>query len=205
MNKDALLEATAVMVKQELKGRASWQDWWHTLRVWKISAAIGQHEDCDLFLVQMAALLHDLSDWRIEKNPMQKPSSWLAKQQLNEADSGHILTIIKDMSYKGGREQMPTIEGRVVQDAHLLDELGAIGIARLFAFGQNEGLELHNPHPSNFQTPNSKPTALHILQGRLLTLRERMNTSYGKKLAQGRQDYMKRYLKRFLKEWNSLA
>jgi uncharacterized protein len=134
---------------------------------------------------------------------------WLEQHEVPEVMISHICDIIKHLSYKGAGTSsfMKTIEGRIVQDADRLDAIGAIGIARAFAYGGHKNRELHNPsikpelHNSFEQyKASSAPTINHFYE-KLLLLKNRMHTDTARKLAEERHRYMERFLEQFYQEW----
>jgi uncharacterized protein len=135
----------------KLENEASGHDWWHVYRVWKNAIQIGRSEKVDLFVVQLAALLHDIADWKFHAGDMSLGSKlarkWLEKLEVKGSIITHVCKIIQDMSFKGAgiKSQMKTKEGRVVQDADRLDAIGAIRIARTFAYGGFKGRKIYDP------------------------------------------------------------
>lgn len=98
MDKDAIVEKTAEYVKGRLEDDVSGHDWWHAWRVWKLSERIGEREGADLFVVQLSALLHDISDWKIsgdEESGMREAAEWLESVQVDEATLSHVSRIIR--------------------------------------------------------------------------------------------------------------
>jgi uncharacterized protein len=123
----------------------------------------------------------------------------------------HVCRIIEEVTFKGAATQVgppSTLESMVVQDADRLDAIGAIGIARAFAYGGYKGRALHDPitppqtHSSFDAYKSSKSTTINHFYEKLLLLRERMNTQTAKRIAEGRHAYMEEYLQRFFREWN---
>ena len=115
-----------------------------------------------------------------------------------------------DLSFKGADVKTPmrTIEGKVVQDADRLDAIGAIGIARAFAYGGHKSRELYNPEVqptmhSNFEDykKDTGHTINHFYE-KLFLLKDRMNTYPAKKIAEERHKFMELYVSRFLEEWD---
>lgn len=151
MDKKQIINQTADYIKAKLAGESSGHDWWHVYRVWRSALHIGKHEKVDLFVVELAALLHDISDWKFnEGNDDVGPKlakEWLEKLSVDEDVISHVCQIIKDVSFKGAgvKTKMKTVEGMVVQDADRLDAIGAIGIGRAFAYGGAKGREMYNP------------------------------------------------------------
>lgn len=213
MNEEAILKQTEEHIKNKLSGEGSGHDWWHVYRVWKNAIHIGKHENVDLFVVQLAALLHDISDWKFNEGDddvgPKLAREWLQKLQVEERVISHICKIIKEMSFKGAgvKTRMFTKEGMVVQDADRLDAIGAIGIARTFAYGGYKGREIYNPNikpelHDSFEKYKSGtgPTINHFYE-KLLLLKDLMNTKTAKKIAEERHKFMEHFLDRFYNEW----
>jgi len=145
MDKESVIRKTEEYIKDKLGGESSGHDWWHVYRVWKMAIHICKEEKVDLFVVQLASLLHDISDWKFNSGDEDIGSKlvreWLEKMQVDEETIFYVCNIIKDMSFKGAdaKSQMKTKEGMIVQDADRLDAIGAIGIARTFAYGDIMG------------------------------------------------------------------
>jgi uncharacterized protein len=192
-------------------------DWFHTERVRRTALAIGREERADLFIVELAALLHDVADWKFtggdhEAGP-HAARRWLESIDMESGVIDHVADIIAGLSFKGAgvATPMPTLEGQCVQDADRLDALGAIGIARAFAYGGHKGSALydpaipHQPHDSfEDYKKGSGPTINHFYE-KLLLLKDRMNTKTGKRLAADRHRFMEQYLEQFFAEWEGRA
>ena len=209
-----LIEHTADYVKTALAGEGSGHDWWHTYRVWKTARRIGRSERADLLIVELAALLHDIADWKGHGGDStvgpEAARSWLASLDVDGSVVEHVCRIIGDMSFKGAGVEQPvlSLEGQVVQDADRLDAIGAIGIARAFAYGGAKGRLLHDPDakPQRHQTAeaylSSGGTTINHFHEKLLLLQGRMNTAAGRTLAEKRHQFMEEYLRRFFEEWD---
>lgn len=206
-----IIASTADHVKALMSGEGTGHDWWHVSRVWKTATRIGTEEQADMLIVELAALLHDIADWKFhgESAAPAKAREWLLPFGLPEATVDHICDIIDTMSFKGAGvpASMKTLEGRIVQDADRLDALGAIGIARAFAYGGYKGQELHNPTispatHSSFEAykQHRGPTVNHFYE-KLLLLKDRMNTRTGKSIAEHRHSTMVSFLDTFFREW----
>ncbi|PRY12043.1 uncharacterized protein CLV24_109168 [Pontibacter ummariensis] len=212
-NQKEIIAETADYVKELLSGEGSGHDWWHIYRVWKNAKAIAAQEKADLFIVELAALLHDIGDHKFhdgdETVGPRMARAWLGKHQVPEEVINHTCTIIKDLSYKGAgtSSAMASIEGQIVQDADRLDAIGAIGIARTFAYGGHKNRELYNPNiqpvlHDSFETykASTAPTINHFYE-KLLLLKDRMHTTTAKAMAQDRHQYMENFLQQFYAEW----
>ena len=217
MDKQKILDATRDYIKEELSGDGTGHDWWHIHRVTKTAMQIGVKEGADLFIVELGAMLHDLGDFKFHDGDdtvgPKMVTEWLNSLNASEEVVNKVVTIVKEISYKGAKVDTPmsTLEGRVVQDADRLDAVGAIGVARTFAYGGSKGREIHNPDVipqkhSNFESykNSTAPTINHFYE-KLLLLKDRMNTSTAKKMAKQRHEFMLEYLDRFYKEWEGEA
>ena len=216
MEKKLIVDQTAEFIKSELAGEGSGHDWWHVYRVWKNALHIAGNEEVDMFVVELAALLHDIADWKFhdgnEEIGPQVARDWLESLSVSEEIVSHVCQIIKDISFKGAGvvTAMKTTEGMVVQDADRLDALGAIGIARTFAYGGSKNREMYNPeinpemHASFEQYKNSEGTSINHFYEKLLLLKELMNTATAKQIAEKRHAVMEDYLDQFYREWEGI-
>jgi uncharacterized protein len=169
-------------------------------------------EGGDLFIVEMAALLHDMEDWKLTDSETKKgiTKEWLSAQELTTETIERILQVIAEVSFKGAGVTTPcsSLESMVVQDADRLDAIGAIGIARAFAYGGSKGRPLYLPeqeavqHQSFESYKKSKSSTLHHFYEKLLHLKNRMNTATAIKLAEKRHQYMLDFADQFKKDWN---
>jgi uncharacterized protein len=210
-----ILQHAADYVRATLAGDSSGHDWWHIERVRQNALRLAREEQADLFVVELAALLHDIADWKFHGGDdtagPRTARIWLEQNNVDQQTSEHVCEIISTLSFKGAgvSTEMRTIEGRCVQDGDRLDAIGAIGIARAFAFGGHFGRALYDPdvppelHQS-FAAYKSKggPTINHFYE-KLLLLKDRMQTDTGRRLAQERHQFMEEYLIQFFSEWNA--
>ena len=213
MSSSAIIEHTADHVRAALSGDGTGHDWWHVYRVWKMARRIGQSENADLLVVELAALLHDIADWKAHGGDStigpKMAMAWLKSLDLDSNTVEHVCQIIAGISFKGARVEQPTLslEGRVVQDADRLDAIGAIGIARAFAYGGSKGRVIYDPtcQPTVHRTAdsylNNNGTTINHFYEKLLLLKDRMNTPAGKAIAERRHQFMEDYLRRFYEEW----
>ena len=213
MNKKQVIENTKKFVMKEMKGEGSGHDWWHVYRVWKNAIHIGRKEKADMFVVELGALLHDIADFKFHNGDdtvgARVSREWLKKQKVVEETIKHICDIVSGVSFKGAKvkSKINTKEGMVVQDADRLDALGAMGIARTFAYGGSKGREIYNPeikavqHKTFKAYKNANSTSINHFYEKLLLLKDLMNTKTGKRMAGERHQFLKQYLGRFLKEW----
>jgi uncharacterized protein len=212
MEREAIIRKTADYVRGRLEDDASGHDWWHAWRVWNLAKRIGAEEGADLFVVEMAALLHDIADWKFSGDAESGPKEareWMESLDMHKDDIEHVCQIIERVSFKGAGVYggLPTIEGKVVQDADRLDAIGAIGIGRAFAFGGHKKRLMHVPgiEPKMHQTfeeyKNAEGTTLNHFHEKLFLLKDRMNTETGKKMAERRHAFMDDFVDRFMAEW----
>ena len=216
MNKQEIIANTEIFVKNTLKNAEGGHDWFHILRVWKNSKLIAKNELVDEFIVELGALLHDIADSKFhdgdESIGPKVAREFLETQQVNEAVIIHVEQIISNISYKGGNfiQNFTSPELDVIQDADRLDAIGAVGIARCFNYGGFKNRSLYNPdiQPNLNMTKeeykkSETPTINHFYE-KLLLLKDKMNTTSGKKIAEERHQYMETFLQQFYNEWNGL-
>lgn len=201
-------------VKMTLEHEGSGHDWWHSYRVWRLAQRIAKAEKgADGFTIELAALLHDIADWKDhggdESVGPKTAREILSKESVPSETIDHVANIIGTMSFKGAGvvSRMQTIEGRIVQDADRLDAIGAIGIARTFAYGGNKGKLIYDPNhpPVKHGTKESylknNTTSINHFYEKLLLLKGFLNTKTAKKMAIHRHRYMQEFLKEFYAEW----
>jgi len=208
-----VLARTEAHVRREMSGEGTGHDWWHVHRVRRTALRLGREEGADAYVVELAALLHDVADHKFhggdETAGPRAARDWLQPLGVDAATIAHVASIIAHLSFKGAGVSTPmeTPEGRVVQDADRLDALGAVGVARAFAYGGSRGRPLHDPavapeEHASFAAykAGTGPTINHFHE-KLLLLRERMNTASARRIARGRHRFMERFLARFHAEW----
>ena len=212
-----IVAETANMVRSRMANDATGHDWWHVERVRRTALYIAQREGGNAVICELAALLHDLGDWKFQAGDEtagpRMSREWLESLAVPAPIIDHVCTIIEGISFKGAgvSTDMPTLEGQCVQDADRLDAIGAVGIARAFAFGGAFGRAMYDPEipPQlhvDFDAYKSKsgPTLNHFYE-KLLLLKDRMQTATGRALACERHAFMERYLQQFQREWNGPA
>ncbi|GEM84109.1 HD domain-containing protein [Meiothermus hypogaeus] len=200
------IEALAARVK-ELSVAEGSHDWWHIWRVWRLAELIARAEGADVYMVTLAALCHDLEDWKYPHETTIRPL--LGELGVEKTITEQVLEICQRISFKGVgvADGMPSLEGRVVQDADRLDAIGAIGIARCFAYGGSRGRPLYDPrevpvlHKSFSEYQNSNPSSLSHFYEKLLWLKDRLHTPTARKLATERHRYTLEFVERFRAEW----
>lgn len=216
MNNQEIIDKTIQFVKETLAFAEGGHDWFHIERVYKNTLLIAKNEDVDLFVVQLAALLHDIADAKFydgdETIGPKKARVFLESLSVKETVITHIENIINHISYKNSLDNtvkaFTSNELKVVQDADRLDAIGAIGIARAFNYGGFKNRSMHNPEiPPNLNQDketykkSAAPTINHFYE-KLLLLKDQMNTKTGQQIAAERHLFMEKYLKQFYSEWD---
>lgn len=214
MNED-LLKKTMIYIKERFKNDFSGHDYYHSIRVYKLADYICRKENADLETVQLSALLHDVDDYKLfEKGAggFSNAEAFLKDNKVPTEKINAICNIISSVSFKGTDTKVPeSIEGKIVQDADRLDAIGAIGIARAFAYGGSRNRVMHDPSEKPRENMNfeeystSKGTSINHFYEKLLKLKDLMNTETAKKIAAHRHKYMEDFLSEFFREWDGLA
>lgn len=211
-----IVEDTKEFVKHKLSCDSTGHDWWHAVRVYRAAKFIAKEEKADIFIVELSSLLHDIADWKFTDGNLDKgpdiARNFLSGKGVSPESLNKITSIIRDISFRGNNADKPelNLEGMVVQDADRLDALGAIGIARTFAYGGYRGNKIHDPEikPRNHDTfeeyRNSRGTTVNHFYEKLLLLKDMMNTETGRILAEKRHKYMEMFLEEFYSEWNAV-
>lgn len=215
-NDTALIEKIVSDVAAFLKDESSGHDWEHIRRVWTNAKKIGAEEGADMLRVELAALLHDVDDWKVTGVRPGESDLVNARGFLNRAGAQarlieDVCRIINAIDYRGSvtRTKARTTEDKVVHDADKLDAIGAIGIARCFAFGGKAGRPIFLPEiPPCPEVDEKRYADIHRRENtgvnhffdKLLRLKDRMHTSTGAALAQERHETMVRFLRMFFRE-----
>lgn len=213
MSNPTLIHYTINFVRQQLEGAEGGHDWFHIQRVYNNALNIAEREDCDLLVVQLGALLHDVADSKFHNGDEtvgpRVAREFLEIHGVSEEIIAHVIAIIENISFKGGNfeKKFSSIELDVVQDADRLDAIGAIGIARAFNYGGFKNRPMYDPSvaPQVGMTKDqykasTAPTINHFYE-KLLLLKDRMNTATGRKMAEARHKYMEGFLAQFYAEW----
>jgi len=213
LKEQQIVDQTRNFVEKQLVDAEGGHDWWHIYRVWKTAVRIGKEEKADLFVINLAALLHDIADAKFhngnEEIGPQRATEFLTSLSVNAMTVEHITQIIRYVSFKNRHEQPPFVskELQIIQDADRLDAIGAIGVARAFNYGGFKGRSLYDPSiPPNPEQSKAEykatqaPTINHFYE-KLLLLKDMMNTPTGKRMAEERHRFMESFLQQFYGEW----
>jgi uncharacterized protein len=210
----SIIDKTILFVKAKLELAEGGHDWFHIERVYKNALLIAQEEACDLTVVKLGALLHDIADSKFhdgdETIGPKTARLFLEAEKVDEATIVHVVNIIENISFKGGNfeKKFSSKELEIVQDADRLDAIGAIGIARCFNYGGFKNRVLYNPAippklgMSKEEYKNSDSPTLNHFYEKLLLLKDKMNTPTGKKIAEARHLFMENFLSQFYAEWD---
>lgn len=186
---EKLIEEAKVYIQEIFKNNSDGHDANHSLRVYKNALQIAkEYPECNMMTVALSSLLHDVDDHKLfaTKDNM-NARQFLKNHNIDNDDIEFICQIINGVSFSKNKERQPqTIEGKIVQDADRIDAIGAVGIARTFAYGGKAGRTLE----SSLQHFNDK----------LLLLKDKMNTQEAKRISESRHLYMEEFLSEFQKE-----
>lgn len=214
MDKKNILEITENYIKTNFNQESTGHDWWHIKRVYDLSLRINEIEEKDEFVVGMIALLHDVFDEKFSDGNVKKNLEKLMKElniydSIEKRDFENIIYSVENLGFKGGFNNVEiSDEGKIVQDADRIDAIGAIGIARCFAYNGKKGNIIYDPDvgiveiKNQEEYRNKKRHAVNHFYEKLLKIKDTINTETGKTIAINRTEYMKKFLDEFYKEWN---
>jgi len=214
MKNTEIINKTVEFVKTELWNNDSAHDWWHIFRVWNLVKTIWKKENCDMFVVELWAILHDIADHKFygwdENIWPKKAREILSSLEVSNEKIEHVENIIKNISYSSNldkKRKFNSKELEIIQDADMLDWIGAIWVARTFVYGWNKWREMYNPdiEPKLNMTKDEYrkdtwPTINHFYE-KLLLLKDKMNTEIWKEIAIERHKFMEKFLEEFMWEW----
>jgi uncharacterized protein len=207
-----LVQKTEIMVRSIFSQLEGSHDWYHIVRVRNLAMLLSETEGGNTFIIEMASLLHDLEDrkLRVYNSTVPDSRSWLQELGVDPAVLDKILQVIEEVSYRGAGVETPcsSAESMIVQDADRLDAIGAIGIARAFAYGGSKNRPLFVPgdepvlHSSEEDYLKHSGSTIQHFYEKLLLLKDRLNTGTARKLAEDRHHFMLGFLSQFHNEWN---
>ena len=211
---EQLVQNATKFIKEIFQNDFSGHDFFHSMRVYRTAMKIAEAEHADMQVVALAALLHDVDDRKLSPMTAEKKENaarFMRSQNVPESEIRQVCQIIDEVSFKGTDSVRPsTPEGKCVQDADRLDALGAIGIARTFAYGGSHNRAIYDPElpprmaMNQAQYYSSKSTSLNHFYEKLFLLEGMMNTETGKAIARKRTQYMQQFVDEFLHEWDGL-
>lgn len=211
-----IIKQTYIYIRNLFLHEASGHDWWHIYRTLELARRIGKIERANMFIVEMAVLLHDLGDYKLERDykdrQREKVEIWLKRMRVLNSDQEKILNIVENISFNKNikSRRKLSLEGKVAQDADRLDAMGAIGIARTFVYTGAKGKPMYNPHlkikfyksTKDYQQRHS--TGIQHFYEKLLLLKDCINTRTAMKMAVCRHKFIEQYLKEFFMEWKGI-
>lgn len=208
-----IISITEEFVKKQLDNDTTGHDWHHIDRVRKMALFLWKHENQNYSrVVELAALLHDIGDEKLnvsKESGEKKLLQFLEILLIEDEEKKQILSIISSIGFKGGNGIVPeTLEAKVVQDADRLDAIGAIGIARTFAYGGHKGSPIYNPdieireEMTEKEYRNGNSSSINHFYEKLLKLKDGLHTESAKRIAEDRHQIMVKYLDEFFIEWN---
>jgi uncharacterized protein len=213
-----LVSRVSASVRRRMEGDGTGHDWWHVWRVWKSAERLARSErKADPVIVSLWALLHDVGDWKFhggdEEAAPREAAKFLRQARAERDVVERVEQVCREISFKGaGVADRPTsLEARIVQDADRLDAIGAIGVARAFAYGGAKGRLLYEPgvkpvlHGSFAAYKKSRSHTINHFHEKLLLLQKRLHTKAALRLARDRHAFLVTYLKRFHAEWDGKA
>ena len=211
---DNVIKNAVDYVKRVFENDFSGHDYFHTLRVYKTATRLAESEGANVHVAQLGALLHDVDD--VKLSPQTHPNkdnarAFLVQNGVSSEDIERIVSIIDQVSFKGTDSVKPTsLEGECVQDADRLDAIGAIGIARAFAYGGNHNRVMYDPEEkpklnlSGEEYRTHVSTTINHFYEKLFTLKGLLNTSSAKEIADHRENYMRAFIDEFMDEWDGI-
>lgn len=194
---------------------ATGHDWYHIDRVRKNALYLQSQEGGDKLVIELAALLHDISDYKFNGGDERLGGEISYEAVINSGGATELAksvkTIVNSVSYKGAnvKDTSSSLEAKIVQDADRLDALGAIGIARTFAYGGKAGNPIYDPeihvqlHDTFEAYKTAKSTTINHFYEKLLLLVDKVHTDTAKQIAADRTEYMNQFLSCFYREWNN--
>lgn len=207
------INAVEAFARSKMSADTSGHDFDHAIRVRNVAEVLAQYEGpCEKDVVICAALLHDVPDKKLCDNiekAIEECKNILKESGATSEQIEHIMDIINKLSFKGAKvlTEMPTIEGKIVQDADRLDAIGYIGVARCFTYSGHVKRPMWTPgekiclHESEEAYRNTQSSALAHFDEKLLLLKDMMQTNSGRKAAESRHKKLEEFKKNFIDEW----
>lgn len=212
---EKIIAAAVEFVRERFAHDSSGHDWHHIERVRQMAIRLAAEEGADLYVTELAALMHDVDDWKLAPGASESDSdktpetrAFLTSLAVPQPVIDQVCEIITRLSFKGAGVATPmhSLEGQCVQDADRLDAIGAIGVARAFAYGGAKG----RPMIDDMITPemhgsfeaykkNKGPTVNHFYE-KLLLLKDRINTQSAQRIANERHEFMQLFLQQLSAE-----
>lgn len=212
-----ITEKIAEEIKNLFEGAEGGHDWWHTRCVRNLAKHIAEKEGADIFVTELAALLHDISDFKFNGGNEYAggiaAEELLRKYDIPDDVINKVVYIVNNISFKGAgeKDELETLEAKCVQDADRLDAIGARGIGRTFSYGGFSGAPMYDPeikprlNSMKDEYRKGRGTTINHFYEKLLLLKDRMKTETGRQIAAERHEFMEQFLKQFFSEWDFKA
>jgi uncharacterized protein len=207
------VEKIQKLVKDKFLNQEGSHDWFHIERVYNLSIHLHEKEGGDKLIIELAALLHDISDHKYNGGNWQAGAKVAIEIMMQVGISNEIAEkvaqVISHVSFKGAHvnDEVETVEAKIVQDADRLDAIGAIGIARAFSYGGSKNRPLYDPdikpilHLSKEEYAKSVSHTVNHFYEKLFLIKDLMKTQSGKELAENRHQLMQNFIANFYEEW----
>lgn len=215
MNKEEIISIVKKYVKDKCYNDSTGHDWWHIQRVYNNAMLINKKEKADEFVITIIVLMHDLYDHKFYDGNIEEKLEETLKElnvynYIYKDDIENIIYSCANLGFSSNiaKRKELSIEGKIAQDADRLDALGAIGIARTFAYGGKKGKLMYNPDDNDlvneveYKQKGSKTSISHFYD-KLLRIKDLMNTDSAKTIAKERHKYLENFLQEFLDEWEA--
>ena len=214
MDKEEILNKIKRYVKEVCKNDSSGHDWWHIQRVYNNAMLINKKEGANEFVLTAIVLMHDLYDHKFYNGNIEEKLEEILKElhiynYISKNDIENIIYSCANLGFSANiaEQKELSVEGKIVQDADRLDAIGAIGIARTFAYGGKKGKPIYDSsnnglvNEEEYKTKGSKTSVSHFYD-KLLKVKDLMNTDTAKIIAKERHKYLEDFLQEFFDEWN---
>ena len=214
MNKEEIISVVKKYVNNECYNDSTGHDWWHIQRVYNNAMLINKKENADEFIITIIVLMHDLYDHKFYNGNIEEKLEETLKEldiynYISKNDIENIIYSCANLGFSANiaEQKELSVEGKIAQDADRLDDIGAIGIARTFAYGGKKGNPIYDfsnnelVNEEEYKPKGSKTSISHFYD-KLLKIKDLMNTDTAKIIAKERHKYLEDFLQEFFDEWN---
>lgn len=209
VDKKKIVDKVKKIVYQKLKNESSGHDYWHCFRVATLAEQIGRKYKADIFALKLAGFLHDIASLEDRQTHnilgAQRADRIMRDLKVDQKTREKVKLCILHHRYSGKEITNLSIEEKIIQDSDKIDVLGAIGIARIFAFAGKYDIPTHDPKikadPEKYLIVGHGSTAINHFQEKIFKVIDKMHTPMAKTIALEREKFMKTFLKKFFSEW----
>lgn len=196
-------EQCAIVTQEIYQKFDASHDFDHILRVLQNAHEIMEEMDgVNRTVVELAVYLHDVDDPKYAEVTGTSAAEILKDLAVPQDLTELVLATIESVSFSGGNsKEIDSPEGAIVRDADRLDAIGAIGIARTFAYGGAKGRKIYDPTESirtsmsEHDYRSKKTASVTHFHEKLFLLKDLMVTERGKQLAENRHQFMKQFVR----------